>query len=175
MKTYIPKNLQRWKLPDCYYGTQWPGYYVFLAQHRDCDCLSRSNFRCGMEALKKLPAWEGKPEDDDNNVSRYVVRENHWAVGWVEWIAIHESDHEALKTADEMAGALEEYPVLDESDFSELEEEEAQYVWLNCYNVRDRVDYVRKHRSQFEFHSWQDLLGCIKGRYFGGYASELLV
>lgn len=23
-----------------------------------------------------------------------VVRESHWAVGWVEWIAIHESDIE---------------------------------------------------------------------------------
>ena len=29
-----------------------------------------------------------------------VVRESHWAVGWVEWIKIHELDTTALAIAD---------------------------------------------------------------------------
>ena len=35
-----------------------------------------------------------------------VVRETHWAVGWVEWIAIHQDDEKALKIADDITGKL---------------------------------------------------------------------
>jgi hypothetical protein len=31
-----------------------------------------------------------------------VVREAHWLLGWVEWIAIHQDDDRALKIADQM-------------------------------------------------------------------------
>ena len=45
-----------------------------------------------------------------------VVQESHWAVGWVERIAIHESD---AATADWPKAKLADYPVLDEMDWSE--------------------------------------------------------
>jgi hypothetical protein len=63
---------------------------------------------------------------------------------------------------------------LDESDFSEVEQEEANETWRNCYDVSERVKYIREHRSQFEFHDLGDMLGCVRGNYFAGYASELL-
>jgi len=111
------RALKRWEMPDSYFGAEWPEYFVFLGQHRDSDALTRSNFECGLRELG------GESE------TVIVVRERHWAVGWVEWIAIHESDVEAIIKADEMSCAIESYPVLDESHFSELEWDEAQTQW----------------------------------------------
>ena len=111
------RTLERWTMPDSYFGAEWPEYFVFLSQCRDSDALTRSNFECGLRAL-------GGESD-----SVLVVRERHWAVGWVEWIAIHEANAEAILAADEMSCALSDYPVLDESHFSELEWDEAQTQW----------------------------------------------
>jgi hypothetical protein len=111
------RALERWTMPDSYFGAEWPEYFVFLSQCRDSDALTRSNFECGLRAL-------GGESD-----SVLVVRERQWAVGWVEWIAIHESNAEAILAADEMSCALSDYPVLDESHFSELEWDEAQTQW----------------------------------------------
>lgn len=118
MKTepYEPTCLKKWTLPEYYAGEVWPNYYVFLGQNRDSDCLTRSNFQSGLEAIG------GESE------TVIVVRERHWAVGWVEWIAIHQDDEEALKKADEIAAALENYPVVDDEHYYQLESEEADEV-----------------------------------------------
>jgi len=89
--TYQPKNIQRWTRPDHYFGKAWPDYFSSgVRQSRDSDALERSNFECMLKALG------GESE------TVIVVRETHWAVGWVEWIAIHESDDKALKIADDI-------------------------------------------------------------------------
>jgi len=163
MIEYEPTNLKLWTMPRDYAGAVWPGYYSSsVGQSRDSDCLERSNFRCMLKAL-------GGETD-----TVIVVRESHWAVGWVEWIAIHQDDGAALKIADEIAAALADYPVIDESDWSEEEHNEAQEIWTNCYDTKERIQYIRDHRSQFEFHDYGDLIGCARGRYFAGYASELV-
>lgn len=161
---YEPKHLRFWTMPDSYFGAVWPGYYVFLGQHRDSDCLAQSNFACALDQLGG--------EDDDETV--VVVREGHWAVGWVEWIAIHQDNEAALKIADDILDQLEAYPVLDEDDFSERETEEANAVWKNCYGPMERIEYIRRNRSQFEFHDYADMMNCIRGNYFAGYANELI-
>jgi hypothetical protein len=166
MKTtrYIPKHLERWTLPNSYFGAEWPDYYVFLGRNRDSDCLANSNFEC---ALKEIG---GKSEE--NGV--YVVREGHWACGWIEWIAIHQDNAAALEIADKITEKLEGYPVLDEDHFSELEREEADIIWRDCCSVRERIKYMRDYHSQFEWCSFSDLLAQARGRYFGGYAWELI-
>lgn len=166
MKNYEPTHLKRWEVPSNYFGEVWPDYFVFLSRHRDSDELTESNFRVAMQKLESLPYFDGE--------SRLEVRENHWAVGWVEWIAIHADDTDALKAADEMAAALENYPVLDEEDFSSLEQENAEKLWCDCYSAKERVAYIRRHPSHFEPHSFADLLACVRGKYFIGYASDLL-
>ena len=123
--------LAKWSRPDSYYGAEWPEYYVFLGQHRDSDALTRSNFECGLEAL-------GGESD-----TVQVVREGHWAVGWVEWIAIHESDVDSLKKADEMLCHLSDYPVLNESHFSELEYQEAENYWQQM-PIKYRVELCQE-------------------------------
>lgn len=158
---YEPKHLKPWKLPECYIGAHWDGYYsAGFGQSRDSDALERSNFQCAWERLK--------------STSAQIVRESHWAVGWVEWIAIPASDSAALKLADEMCAKVESYPVLNEDHFSQLEQEEADETWKNCYNPKERIAYIRRYRSQFEFRDLADMLGCVRGNYFVGYASELI-
>jgi hypothetical protein len=64
--------------------------------------------------------------------------------------------------------------VLDEDDWSEREQEAADTIWRDCYDWHARIKYIREHRSQFEFHDYADMLGCVRSQYFVGYARELL-
>jgi hypothetical protein len=160
---YEPKHLKLWSMPDSYFGEVWPAHYGSgCGQSRDSDSLERSNFACMLEALG------GESE------TVLVVRESHWAVGWVEWIAIHQDNETALQIADGVQAKLADYPVINEDHWSELENEDAQQVWAECYSPSERIKYIRDHKSQFEFHDFSDMLGCVRGKYFAGYASELL-
>lgn len=127
METKNLKALTRWTLPDNYAGAHWPEYFVFLAQHRDSDSITRSNFVCGLKAI-------GGETD-----TVIVVREGHWAVGWVEWIAVHESDVDALEKADNIACALKDYPVVSDDHLSEIEWDEAADYWQRA-SVRERAE-----------------------------------
>jgi hypothetical protein len=125
------KSLEKWTRPDSYMGAEWPEYFVFLGQHRDSDSLSRSNFICGLEKI-------GGESD-----TVHIVHESHWAVGWVEWIAIHESDSQALEKANEIMRRLDGYPVVNEDHWSELEWNEACEYWERL-SVRDRAEYCQR-------------------------------
>ena len=118
--------LKLWAWPSNYAGAEWPEWFVFLGQHRDSDCLARSNFRSALKALG------GKTD------SVHVVRENHWAVGWVEWIAIHRTDWTALVKAEAVLERLDAYPVVSDDDWSSLEYEEKCDYWEHA-SIRDRV------------------------------------
>lgn len=158
-------NLSEWTMPDSYFGATWEGYYFFLGQNRDSCCLERSNFRSGLKAI-------GGESETEEGVQ--VVREGHWACGWVEWIAIPFGPSKALAAACETMEALESYPVVDEEDWCELEAEEAHEVWKSCYDWRERVEYIRENEGQFGFSSLSDLMSCVRGEYFAGYAGEFL-
>jgi hypothetical protein len=164
---FEPKNLRKWSLPDNYMGEIWPNHYsAGVGQSRDSDALERSNFRVMLRVL-----------GGESDVVT-VVRESHWAVGWVEWIAIEadgtpESD-KALQIADKQVEHLGNYPVLNESDFLEEEQDEADETWSRCYSPQERIDYIREHRDQFDFRDFADMIGCVRGQYFAGDASELL-
>ncbi len=160
---YTPEHLNRWTRPDSYIGAEWPEYYSSgTGQSRDSDALDRSNFAAMLALL-----------GGESDTVR-VIHEGHWAVGWVEWIAIHETDETALRAADAARARLADYPVLDEEDLSERETEEANEIWTWCFNVADRVDYIRRNRSQFDFRDYADMRASVRGDYFAGYASDLL-
>lgn len=161
--TYTPKFLKLWTLPSCYIGSTWDGFYsAGFGRSRDSGALERSNFEVAWKALQAV----------SENVQ--IVSENHWAVGWVEWIAIPADDYAALKAADEMVAAVDNYPALDDIDYFKREQTEADETWANCYNVKERVRYIREHSSQFDFRDLADMLRCVRGNYFAGYASELI-
>ena len=106
------KWIKPWKRMNNYMGAEWEGYYAApVGQSRDSDTVERSNWAAQIQAI---------PESD----TVIIVRESHWAVGWVEWLAIHESDTTALQEAESIGNRLDTYPILDEDAWSELEFQE---------------------------------------------------
>ncbi len=147
---------------DNYMGeTEFGALEVLMTRSRDSDLLTESNWD---SALKSLGG-----ESDSVVIHRF----GHWACGWWEALCI-EPGTDAHNIALDLEVALKSYPVLDEEDWSRREDEEAQQVWADCYNDRERVEYIRARRSQFDFNSFGDLLQVARGKYFNGYASELI-
>ena len=133
---YQPKHLERWSRPESWGQLVDDWFYTracfqFMGQNRDSDALERSNFTCALALL-------GGESDTVK-----VIREGHWAVGWIEWIAIHESDESALRIAEDIACGLEDYPVVNEDHWSELEFEEACEYWEQM-SVAERSHYCRQ-------------------------------
>lgn len=131
--TYQPENLNHWERPESWFSMDDTWAYsdkcfVFLGRNRDSDTLTESNFECALEAI-------GGESD-----TVLVIRESHWACGWIEWIAIHESDAKALREADSIVSALADYPVVDENHWSNKEYEEAQYTWENTWSLSDKIE-----------------------------------
>lgn len=134
---------------------------VVLTRSRDSDVLTESNWECAVEKLGG--------ESDEVEIHRF----GHWACGWWEALCVVEGTT-AHEIATQIESDLNHYPVLDDSDFSEREMNEANEVWKNCFNESDRIAYIRRFRNQFEFHNFSDLRAVVRGEYFNGYASELL-
>ena len=137
-ETYVPKNLRRWSLPPHYFGARWDGWYVApVTCNRDSDNVENSNWEYQLEYIPE--GTHEIPEDQDDKCSPCEVSERHFLCGWVSWYAIHETDADSLRLADELADRLDDYPVLNEDDLSKKEEEEAQFTWSRCLNLRDRI------------------------------------
>lgn len=132
-----------------------------VSRTRDSGPFSNSNFEM---ALKLLGG-----ESDEVEVHRF----GHWGPGWYEIILV-KPDAKAEKEARDIETALANYPVLDDNDYSDRLQEDANETWKNCYNDKSRLEYIRDHRSQFEFHNLSALMGCVRGKFFAGYASELV-
>lgn len=141
--------------------SEYKDWFNVIGRSRDSECIEESNFDA---ALKELGG-----EGENVRVERY----GHWAVGWIEEVYVRPNTPEAAK-AEAIHKKLEDYPVLDDDDFSERETEAANEQWRDCYDNDDRIRYMREHPEQFEFRSFSDMLGCARGKYFSGWSSELL-
>lgn len=178
-----PAALERWvreqlKRPDsfAYFGERKEMFETWALgpciTHRDADAVDRSNAQALKKFLKSDPSLDEDWECD---------KASHWAVGWVEHLSFRAVE-EDRKTPTRIARILcawftylrDMHPVADEDLLSTMEDEEAHETWANCYDVEERIEYIRQHRYQFEFRTFADLLGCVRGKYFAGYASELI-
>jgi hypothetical protein len=114
----IKGHLRRWTYPPNYGGATWYDYCQGIAgRSRDSEILEESNFHTALEILG------GESEDV------VVVCENHWAVGWIEWIAIHKDAWDKLEIGERIRERFEDYPILDEEDFSRREWEQ-RTAWI---------------------------------------------
>lgn len=102
-----------------------------VMQTRDSEVLERSNFRSFLRAMGG--------ESDTVQVHRF----GHWGPGWFEIILIDPRDEKAVATAQEIEDGLADYPIVDESDYSDLEFEETCDYWAHM-SVRERVDYITR-------------------------------
>lgn len=138
-------EVREWKHPECYMGATWNGWFSSgFGRSRDSDTLEESNFETAWKALEPLQNPEGITDGLETEVTDIrIIREGHWAVGWVEWIAIHGSNTVALDKARELCDRANDYPILDESDYSEREWESACSFWEGM-SVRERVDTIQR-------------------------------
>lgn len=136
-------------------------FKILLSRNRDSDILTESNWNA---ALKMLGG-----ESDNVRIDNF----GSWACGWFEYLSIKENTPQ-FAIAEKIEADLKKYPVLDENDFSERENEAANEIWKDCYNVQERIKYIRKNREQFYFASFGEIRDVIKGKYFIGYTSELI-
>ena len=135
-------------------------WLCLVGQNRDSDSLTRSNFTSALQIL-------GGESDDVE-----IICHGHWACGWVEYLVVREGSV-AQGIAEKIENDLEDYPVVNDEHYSELEQEDADDTWKNCYDFRERAEYIRENQSEFEFRDFADMWNCVKGEYFSGYASEM--
>ena len=151
---------RRWEWPDSYMGTDWSDYYFIVGRSRDSDALEESNFECAMKSLRAVrdqwakenpeaaDAWEEAHPNDDMICD---PRASHWAVGWVEELLVHVDAPDCVLTeAGEIICSLADYPVLDESDYSERECEAAQETWENM-DLRERIRAIQSYGDEERF------------------------
>ena len=142
--------------------------------HRDSGALDRSNAKALIAAMRERFGKPGVRNGWD------IFEASHPLCGWV--------NHLSFKVLDSKGRPTEQfrfvqawfdylqtvYPVADEADFSNEEMDEAERIWTHGFTNKSRVRYMREHPSEFECHSLADMLGCARGRFFGGNASEFL-
>jgi|15BtaG_2_1085339.scaffolds.fasta_scaffold18212_1 hypothetical protein len=110
-----------------------------VSRTRDTGPLTESNFETALDTLGG--------ESDNVEVHRF----GHWGPGWFEIVLIHPTAEKSkhVKYADigdEIERGLENYPVLDESDFSERETEAVDDYWTYM-SLAERVDFLRDNNS----------------------------
>ena len=159
------KHLKLWETPECYMGNDFPDHYVFLGQSRDSDALTESNFIKGLEEI-------GGETDDDEQV--FVHRSSHFLCGWVECILIHKTASAALAKAEDISERMEDYPVVDEEHWCNLEHEKAESIWKDL-TPKDRLEHCRLPHVEIDYPDYPTLLRSIRtGHYYLGNASDLL-
>lgn len=99
------------------------GWGRMFGVHRDSDALERSNWQAILERFKPF-----SEEEAGEDFTWTVEGSSHWAVGWIDQgrirVRIDGEYTEAFKRACEIVEALENYPVLNEEEFSRIEWED---------------------------------------------------
>lgn len=132
--------------------------YGPVIEHRDSDTVEVSNAR----QIEKLFEEFVRPEHYD------ITEASHWAVGWVKHLSMKVTHKDgtptrAVKLWKWIQGQLESYPVLDESDLSELEEEAKAESWDN-WAAKEFADALHKkfdHDLLFESDAYVIIDGLI--------------
>lgn len=125
---------REWEHPSNYGGFSPDGDFVILTRTRDSSALEQSNYAAAFETLREVAAAFPDPEDDDEDERSvgwvYDFRACHWGCGWVETLLVRADAPElVLITAGEIICALAEYPVLDDEDFNERENDQIDESW----------------------------------------------
>lgn len=106
-----------WKRPDSYAGPDHDDTIQVIGRHRDSDLLAQSNFEVALDRL------------GGESATVEVVRDSHWAFGWVETIFVSKKDRKALKEVKGILNSLDDYGALDEDDYFEREQEERERIF----------------------------------------------
>lgn len=132
---YVPQKMVLYKRPPHYIGATFYGTYAAIGVHRDSDRIVRSNWRVMLARYGDVPGV-------------FVTAANHWAVGWCETLRVDpdEASETTLAAMDADLAALEDYPILDAMDHSELEWTEVTESWAR-ESVAFRVEAIQLSQS----------------------------
>lgn len=110
---------------------------------RDSSVLEESNWKSANQMFE-----ECKDSDDYASLSF-----GHWACGWFEIIVV-KPDSEAQKIAEDICKRLEDYPVLDEDQFSEMEwDVHHDQILEACYDAINYAEMEEDVREHFDIAS----------------------
>ena len=128
---------------------------IIYTHHRDSGLLDQSNASVINKSL--APFTDG----DDPDV--VMESHNHWAVGSIEGFSLRVFRDgkitDAFKAYHELAEAMDQYPILDESDYSERELEATwENIPLAAYGVKD--DYELPEDWAEHIYDWLSNYRC---------------
>jgi hypothetical protein len=94
--------------------------------------------------LYALPTvWVGD-DDEDRCDAIQEVQEGHFACGWLGVLYVHSSHTTALELADDLLEKIEQYPALDEFDWSHRECEAAVTYWQGI-SIACRINWCKRY------------------------------
>lgn len=143
---------------------------IIYTHHRDSGLLDQSNAAAIAKALE--PFTDG----DDPDVT--AESHNHWAVGHIDGFAIRVFREgqitDAFRTYHELAERMSDYPVLDESDYSEREyEATVENIADAARSLRHDYDLPDGWESAVFSWFWDHNQRAVENRDDqGGYPSE---
>lgn len=114
-----------------YIGTpfsEFENLYVVMTRSRDSSLLTECNWS---EAIALLG---GESE------SVVIHRFGHWSCGWWEALCVTKDKEQE---GQEIVDSLENYPILNDEKFSEMEWEGAEKTWREM-SIKDRVELCQK-------------------------------
>lgn len=126
-----------WDVDEYAAGRGWTAVGVGpVGRSRDSDALETSNFRTAQALL------------DDAGARYATVHFGHWAVGWVDEIAYDAGDPATVAAVASIRARLDEYPVLDEEDYSAQEWADNHPDGRHCYASRDAECHATDYLSR---------------------------
>lgn len=128
-----------------------PGGWGFtpFSIHRDSEVMDKANWIAIKRQLFQEGDWlnekeEGEVADDEDDVDSFedlkddapfdILGCSHWAVGWTSQILVDHSNEDALKAVYSIYEDLQNYPVLDDELFSEMETKDQLDTLINCFD-----------------------------------------
>lgn len=151
---------------------QWA---VVTTTHREADALTRSNARV---IAKELAPFLRQGRDV------FTSGASHWACGWTEGyeIRVYSATGQitrAFWTYALLQLAIEEYPALDEDDWSQEESDDAAACWASM-RPSERIEHLRKYcdgpydsvKDAMHVDSFSELLGAIRNGTHPPYTSS---
>lgn len=155
---HMAGELSIWQTPKCYFGFDPVGHIVVMARHRESSILANSNWwiaRQRLEAMHKVPIARLEDVAKDGPFSRfdpdktpllYDWRASDSMVGWIEYLMIRPCTEakDLLQLARDMQRELDAYPILDEGDYSERQQEAMASYWAS-ESIEDRMHWCEEN------------------------------
>ena len=121
-----------------------------VIQTRNSKVLEKTNFQAAIKIL------------DGESKQVQIHRFNHWGPGWFEIILINPNDKGIMEKAKSIEESLENYPILDDELYSQLEWNEMYDLWESM-SLSEKIELCKDENvSIFSARSKKVPDGCYE-------------